>query len=103
MINLSLKDSNQSNLVNGTAVQISDGHLIITTGTFEKQIRLSKVTISSANYWIDSVGKNILVECFLNGEFIAMYSVSLGIDFDNLFPNAVSNWGAYFFKLHYQF
>lgn len=103
MINLSLKDSNQSNLVNGTAVQISDGNLVIASVNCEKHIRLPKINFSSANYWVDSAGKIVLIECFLNGEFVAMYSISLGIDFDNLFPNAVSNWGAYFFKLHYQF
>jgi hypothetical protein len=103
VIKLSLKDSNQVNLSGDTVLSLTENILLIANGNFSKSIRLPALNFTSANYWIDSVGRIILVECFIQGEFVSMYSISLGSDFDNLFPNAISNWGAYFFKLHYQF
>jgi hypothetical protein len=103
MFYLSLRDSNQVPLVNGTLVYVSEGIIVIVNSNFEKRIRLPNNNFTSGNIWIDSAGKTILVELFLNGDFICLNSISLGSDFEMLFPNALTNWGAYFFKLHYSF
>lgn len=103
MFFLSLKDSRQLPLVNGTLISVAGDLLVINNGNFEKQIRLPNYIFTSGNYWIDSTGKIMLVELYQNGEFVSMYNISLGGEFDQIFPNAGNNWGAYFFKLHYSF
>jgi len=103
MFFLSLKDSRQLPLVNGTLISVAGDLLVIDNGNFEKQIRLPNDIFTSGNYWVDSTGKIMLVELFLEGQFVSMFSLPLGGDFDQIFPNAGSNWGAYFFKLHYSF
>jgi len=103
MFFLSLKDSRQLPLITGTSVSVNGGLLVINNGSLEKQIKLPYDSFTSGNYWIDSTGKIMLVELFLEGQFVSMFSLPLGGDFDQIFPNAGSNWGAYFFKLHYSF
>lgn len=103
MFFLSLKDSRQLPLVNGTLISVTGDLLVIINGNFEKKIRLPYNNFTSGNYWIDSTSKLMLVELCLNGQFVSMFNVSLGSEFDQIFPNAGNNWGAYFFKLHYSF
>ncbi len=99
---VSLKDPKQGSLVTETSVRVRDNSLVIQS-SFEMQFRLPKNNFTSGNYWVDAYGKVLLVELFVLGELVHIFSFYLGPDFDQIFPNAAANWGAYFFKLHYSF
>jgi hypothetical protein len=94
------KDLMQAQLTEGTVVEIAGQFLVFQNGSFTKSFRINDI-FEGGNFWIDAVGKIVLVELTMEGQMACLLSINLKDEFDCLFPNAQENWGSYFFKLHY--
>lgn len=99
---LSLKDTSQLEITEGTVVSVTNGMIWIKNESFERCFRVPETPFTSGNFWVDGVGKSVMIELYCNGEL--SYVLNLGLkEFEELFPKATVNWGSYFFQLHYRF
>lgn len=97
---LSLKDTSQLKITEGTTVSVTNGTIWIKNESFERSFRVSDASFTAGNFWVDAIGKSVMIELYCNGEL--SYVLNLGLkEFDELFPKASINWGSYFFQLHY--
>lgn len=101
MKQLVLSDFGQSILNGNTCVYLENSFLKIVNNTLTKSFRISGNSVEYGLYWIDSANHTILVELYSNAGLVSTRTIYLGSDFEELFPNAISNWSSYFFKLHY--
>lgn len=101
MITLSLSDLRQSLMASGALVIVENSLIKIINESQTKTFQVSDKSVSYGSYWIDAYNRSIFIEMYSNSGLVASLNIFLGTSFEVLFPNATSNWGSYFFNLHY--
>lgn len=101
MITLSLCDLRQTLMNSGTQVVVDNSSIKIINELDTKKFQVSYMSVTQGNYWIDAHNRSIFVEMHSPYGLVSSLNIYLGASFEVFFPNAQSNWGSYFFKLHY--
>jgi hypothetical protein len=101
MITLSLSDWKQSSIAIGTSITLEGRELKLSNEKTVKNFLVAANESVYGTYWIDAISHSIFVELFSDKGLITSFIIYLGSEFEEMFPNAYSNWGSYFFHLHY--